>query len=199
MKKLISVFTITLFSLVLIGCSSTSDIDDGIYYLLTPPEDLSDYQVDIIKDGIVTEAEYVQAVNDHSLCIQQDGHDADEPIWDDDGLRYSFGMSYQGYENQPEKELEAALDSQQESYDRCQMEYSSFVERYWLYSQKPTGAAWDTQYQKYEECLIEQGVYGISSTMTDSEVVEKIMTFSQDIQEKAFGECVYKFWILYYE
>lgn len=113
----------------------------------------SEFQAEILADGVVTESELVAALNATVACMRNLGVDA----------AVSEGNRGIEYRTTTDEELEAATRAS----DQCGEEYSWDVERLYALG-NPDGVAPDAYY----DCLIEAGLLD-SSGRGDPETVQR--------------------------
>lgn len=168
-RMMLGIVVIATFGLLTLTACSSSGADPVDGALLQIPRDLSSFQAQILEDLIVTEAEYLQSVQEHEKCVASRGFETTgvkrsiRYSWE-----YSFGMVFR--EGTSESEQEKAG----RAYDECAEEYSEFVSSYYFEQQKPTGAEREEQWQIVFSCLKDFGIDGLDSSMTGQEIVGAI-------------------------
>jgi len=119
----------------------------------------SEYQRDVLDDGVVSDDEYQQAVSDTAGCMQGAGFDTG-PIRDvPDGVRKDFVVS-------PGASSDADPDA---AWGRCWDEFLVAVESVYL-AQHASDADIATIDQQLRDCLAANGISDAPKTPTDFEL-----------------------------
>lgn len=199
MKYILSAVMIVVFlALPLTACSNIRDLSNE-EYLIDLPNGLSNYQYEIIEDGVVTEAEYTQAMNDHASCVANKGFETSPITLEPNQIRMSFSILGKKQPGQSDEAFMQVLDRQQEAYDECSMEYSFYVERYYMMSKTPQGKEREQQFDKLIQCLEDLGIQGIHSEMFQYEIEEIIQDQEELTRIQGFSQCFYPASMLFYQ
>jgi len=159
------VFLVTVLFLIasfLQGCITAED--KRIHPNL--PAQLTDFQAQILDDGVVTDAEYEEAVIALLTCVEDAGFYAYGPLWGGTPyrLQYYFGRS----NTDSEKEQERAMTVT----EGCIAQYTSQVEALWLEQQAPTPDEAHERLEAYKDCLEQAGMVGIEAVSDLGELAE---------------------------
>lgn len=181
-------------TLLFVGCSGEEDLPTQP--LIEIPDDLSDYQREILDDFVVSDAEYLRAVQDARLCVENKGYTVGAIETNIFTGTWMFGVQY------PVGETETEAQQRRKETDSCTQEHSNFVERYWISQLRPQGAERERVFQQLISCLENYGITGVTSSFTDNQVVDAIWRFTDgddDLDAEIFTECYFPHYTLFYE
>lgn len=147
-------------SLGLSGCQSESpSLPEAI------PLEISDYQTEVLSDGVVTFTEYEKAFLDTIACLRDGGVRASDPIPSHDGrfLTYDIGFWPPDTPSSVITEAEALNDS-------CVAEYLDAIALKYSYDNQPSASEQTETRLEAIECLRKEG-YDISDDLTEGEIM----------------------------
>ena len=128
--------------------------------------DTSAFQRDLIADGVVSRAEYEQAVFAAVQCLQQRALDVTDPIPSPNGITPEFNIISEG-------EITPAVDAHiEKSYNECAAEYLEDVEIVYVEQNILTGAERQAMLGAFAGCLTDAGVEGVTSGMGSDQLVD---------------------------
>lgn len=145
------------------------------------PEGTSDFQRRLLADGVVTDAEYRQAVEATRECVEADGWETSEIRVGSSGWDLGFGLVFEG-DHDP-----TAADA---SYDRCSEEHQSEV--YWVYAQSQVVPVEEREAlaEELRQCLLAVGVEDFPYDPIDprEEPVVQAIVDTFHIDDPRFGD-----------
>ena len=119
----------------------------------------------ILSDGVVSLAEYKQALTAESACVNQAGFQTTQLREQSDKIRWSFNVKVSD-----DVDLNEATSIQ----DSCYAQYVNDIEKVYYLAHVPTGADRDAMFIQLIECLDNVGVSGVSRTDTEQDIVKAI-------------------------
>lgn len=164
--------TVHLFAVVLWASACTASAPQEVTPTLFPQADLrdmSDFQRQIVEDGVVTLHEYRVAVEATAACVAADGWEvgpvAESPVVAGH-LGYSVHLD----------PLDPGVDRRlQDSQDRCNAEYRDYVELGYRRSTVLTGVERAERMDSLIACLAEFGVENVERDWSAEEFVGAIV------------------------
>lgn len=163
--------------LVAAACSSTTEGSPGA----NVPEGISDFQKELLADGIVTDAEYRRAVEAARECVEKDGWETSEVRAGRHDYDLGFGVRFTG-DHDP-----TAADA---SMDRCHEEYQATV--YWVYAQSKVVPLEEREAlaEELRQCLLAVGVEDVPYDPIDprEEPIVQSIVNTFHIDDPRFGE-----------
>ena len=143
----------TCISAILVLLSGCSNSTTAPHPHTSTTQAESDLQTRILEDGVVTHAEYEQAVVAYLTCVEDAGYAAQGPVWTQDRemidytIRVPFGDT-------------ARADTEME---RCDTENLSRVREAWSLRFAITQEEFEEEVELYRQCLIAEGIEGIEN------------------------------------
>lgn len=124
----------------------------------------SAFQEGIIADGVITEAEYLSAVDAAARCMEDKGWEVGKPSPRPDGITYDFATGATG------GDLETEPERNQIDYNECADGTIDPLEMAYFEANLFTGEERERAYRELAECLAANGVDGVVDGATLSEV-----------------------------
>jgi len=156
-------------------CGCSGNLPDVPTDTATTSPASGDFQAKALEDGVVTEAEYEEAVIAFLTCVEDAGFAAHGPVWDERNRRFAFTVTV-GIDND--------TGLAESEMDRCGLEYLDQIVSVWDEQVRPTPNEYARQFDAFKECLISEGIEGIES-ITDSVI---LMQTLEELGGKAYLE-----------
>ncbi len=182
---------IAVFLLLLGACGGKGGVAQGPLPTQLPLDQRmgfapSEFQREILADGVVTFAEYEGAVLAGARCVADRGVSVEPPFWDENAYRFVY---YTKVELPPEAtpaEEQAAVDLMNSVSDDCWREYQAFVEQAWDNQSIPEADERARLVDQLVSCIRSAGVeVGMSPSYED---LSDLMAEELAAAEEAGGE-----------
>jgi hypothetical protein len=157
---------------------------EGLEVRLSPGEcqaidDLPAFQRELLRDCVLTLAEYEEAALQYKLCMEEAGFTITRE-WPPNEFR-AFGMELLGYAPPGDQAAKAALDK---SADDCQ-NYTRELGRFWIQRYRPSEAMLQEARNALGACLREFG-----AQMSEQTTTEEIVAYVRaQTSANDFGQC----------
>jgi len=157
------------FGILLWGCSTPNTLSDTSSQNTADITDV--FQSRILEDGVVTHAEYEQAVIAYLTCVEDAGLPAQGPVWDERNSTFYFTiMVHTG----------SKIDHAEFDMDQCLQLHLEEVSKKWYEQNIPTTEERFEMFNDYKACLLSEGIEEVRNMNDSIRIMETLENLGGD-------------------